>query len=171
MSTHRRVVDDALYVHFVTFSVDRRRKLLDHDHPKRITLGVLNTVMTNFTAKCIGFVLMPEHVHALIWFPETGRLSDFMHEWKRQSSLQLRQWFRTEAPEYFRAFSEGSRFWLPKYYAFEIYERAKLEEKLNYIHQNPVRRGLVVQAADWKWSSARWYERRQTVGVPIEWVE
>lgn len=40
MSTRRRIVDEALYVHFVTFSVDRRRKLLDHDHSKRIILGV-----------------------------------------------------------------------------------------------------------------------------------
>ena len=42
MVTNRRIVDDQLYVHFVTFSVDKRRRLLDHDHPKRILLGVLN---------------------------------------------------------------------------------------------------------------------------------
>ncbi|MFI4859668.1 MAG: hypothetical protein ACIAXF_03185, partial [Phycisphaerales bacterium JB063] len=28
---------------------------------------------------------------------------------------------------------------------------------LDYIHQNPVRRGLVERADDWVWSSARWY--------------
>ncbi|MGO9146978.1 MAG: hypothetical protein ACLQDF_11475 [Desulfomonilia bacterium] len=33
-----------------------------------------------------------------------------------------------------------------------------LIQMIDYIHQNPVRRGLVEQAADWKWSSASWYD-------------
>ncbi|TWT63384.1 transposase [Rubinisphaera italica] len=64
MVTIRRIVDDQLYVHFVTFSVDKRQKRLDHDHPKRILLGVLNDQMEKKSAKCPGFVSMPDHVHA-----------------------------------------------------------------------------------------------------------
>jgi hypothetical protein len=41
-----------------------------------------------------------------------------------------------------------------------IISRRELDEKINYMHNNPVRRGLVVHPADWPWSSARWYERR-----------
>jgi len=171
MSSPRRIVDDALYAHFVTFSVDRRRKLLDHDHPKRILLGVLNELLEEMTARCVGFVVMPEHVHTVVWFPRPRQLSGFMHEWKRRSSLHIRAWYREHAPEYFRGFEEGPRFGLPKYDAFEIYERAKLVEKLDYMHLNPVRRGLVSTPTDWKWSSARWYEWRRSVGVPIEWVD
>jgi putative transposase len=171
MRPPRQIIDDALYVHFITFSVDRRRKLLDHEHPKRIVLGVLNKLLRDFAAKCVGFVIMPEHIHALIWFPAPGRLSNFMHEWKRVSSLKIRAWYRTDAAKYFRDFGAGPRFWQPKYYAFEIYDRRKIEEKLTYMHNNPVCRGLVTRTVDWKWSSARWYERRQTVGVPICWVE
>ena len=44
-------------------------------------------------------------------------------------------------------------------------------EKLNYMHENPMRKGLAAQATDWKWSSARWYAWRKSVGVPIQWVE
>ena len=62
----RRICDDALYTHFVTFSVTRRRQLLDHDYAKRILLGVLNTQLESFSATCVGFVVMPKHVHALI---------------------------------------------------------------------------------------------------------
>ncbi|WP_339748221.1 hypothetical protein [uncultured Rubinisphaera sp.] len=45
MASNRQIVDDQLCAHFVTFSVDQWRKLLDHDHPKRILLGVLNDLM------------------------------------------------------------------------------------------------------------------------------
>jgi len=167
----RRIIDDALYAHFVTFSVDRRRRLFDLDHPNRILLGVLNEQLVSYQAKCIGFVIMPEHVHAVIWLPQTGQLSRFMHGWKRMSSYHIREWYRLHASEYFAEFGEGDRFWQPKYYAFEIYDRAKLEEKLTYMHLNPVRAGLVPQASEWRWSSARWYDHRRPVGVPISWVE
>ena len=171
MPLRRRIVDDALYAHFVTFSVFRRRRLLDHDHPKRIVLGVLNELLDETDSRCIGFVLMPDHVHAILWFPQVGQLSHFMHEWKRRSSLNIRKWYRSDAEHYAAQFGEGDRFWQPKYYSFEIYGRQKLEEKLRYMHLNPERAGLVERALDWRWSSFQWYEWRRSVGVPIRWVD
>jgi putative transposase len=171
MRNPRRIVDDALYCHYITFSVYRRRRLLDHEHPKGIVLGVLNSVLARQSAKCVGFVLMPDHVHALIWLPKTDQLSRFMHEWKRQSSLRVRQWYRQKTANYSASIGEGEKFWQPKYYSFSIYEQSKLEEKLQYMHLNPVRAGFVGRAVDWRWSSARWYEKQQSVGVPIQWIE
>jgi len=171
MSTRRQIVDDCLYAHFVTFSVYRRRRLLDHDQAKRIVLSVLNEELCQRNALCVGFVIMPDHVHAIVWFPETGQLSGFMHEWKRKSSFHIRAWYRRGDEHYFNGFDEGDRFWQPKHYSFEILQRSKVEEKLDYMHHNPVRAGLVERSTLWRWSSARWYAWKQTGGVPIGWVE
>lgn len=169
--SRRHVIDEKLHAHFVTFSVYRRRRLLDHNHPKGILLGVLNEQLTLSDARCVGFVVMSDHVHAVVWFPTAGQLSRFMHGWKRKPSFHIRRWYRSEAPRYCQGFGEGDKFWQPKYYSFEVYERAKLDEKLRYMHENPVRQGLVKRAVDWKWSSARWYAWRRSVGVPIRWAE
>lgn len=166
----RRVCDDERYAHFLTFSCDRRRRLLDHDHPKRVVLGVLNEQLGRQEARCAGFVVMPDHVHAVVWFPETGQLSRFVHEWKRRSSLTIRAWYRDHSARYFEGITTGDRFWQPKFYSFTIFTRRKLEEKLAYMHLNPVRAGLVSLATDWAWSSARWYECGRSVGVPLAWV-
>jgi putative transposase len=171
MSDQRRQFDDRLYAHFVTFGVDKRRRLLDHGRPKRIVLGVLNDELANFSARCVGYVIMPDHVHAILWLPTPGRLSSFMHAWKRKSSFHIRNWYRSEAANYFKGFGEGDRFWQPKYFPFEIDARPKLEEKLDYMHLNPVRAGLVERAVDWRWSSARWYLNGRSVGVPISRIE
>jgi putative transposase len=171
MPEKRRIVDDERYVHFVTFSVYRRRRLFCLDQPNRIVLGVLNAELEAHDALCVGFVVMPDHVHALVWFRRTGCLSKFMHAWKRKSSFHIRNWHREHAPNYFAGFGEGERFWQPKYHAFEIYSRRKVEEKLGYMHENPVRAGLVKCAVEWRWSSARWYELRQSVGVPLQWID
>ena len=87
------------------------------------------------------------------------------------SSFRIRQWYAEHASNYFADFGPGERFWQPKSYIFHIYSERKLREKLDYMHLNPVRAGLVRKAEEWRWSSARWYLLRQTVGVPITWME
>ena len=148
MPPRRQIIDDQLYAHFVTFSVFRRRRLLDHDHPKRILLGVLNGELALHNAFCVGFVIMPDHAHAMVWFPKIGLLSRFMHGWKRKSSFHIRDWYRQKASNYFEGFGKGDRFWQRKYHSFEIHSRAKLEEKIQYMHDNPVRAGFVERAID-----------------------
>ena len=91
---NRRVCDNSWYAHFLTFSYDRRGRLLDHDHPKWIVLGVRNEQLGHTSATCVGFVVMPDHVHAIVWFPECGLLSQSVHEWKRRSSYHIRDWYR-----------------------------------------------------------------------------
>ena len=171
MSIKRRIFDDELWAHFVTFTCFRRRSLLDLDHPKRILLGALNQQLKLQSASCVGFVIMPDHVHAIIWFPQSGQLSKFMQGWKQKSSFNIRNWYRENASHYFDEFGFGDKFWQPKYFSFEIESQNKMEEKLTYMHLNPVRKELANKAVDWKWSSARWYDSRESVGVPIEWID
>jgi putative transposase len=61
--------------------------------------------------------------------------------------------------------------WQSRYYDHNLYLRPKSEEKLTYMHQNPVRAGLVTRSIDWPWCSSRFYELGEDVGVPIQWVE
>ena len=165
-----RIDDSQLFAHFVTFSCKNRRRLLDSDRAKQIVLGVLNSELAKHSARCIGFVVMPDHVHALIWFPKPGQLSAFMQQWKQRSAFALKQLFCTRFTQYAR-WVENDAVWQARYFAFHICSRAKVEEKLNYMHMNPVRAGFVQTACEWKFSSARWYEERRSVGVQITWVE
>ena len=171
MGDSRREYVDQRYIHFVTFCVHRRRRLLDLDQPKRIVLGVLNHQLEANLAKCVGFVIMPDHVHALIWLPDPRDLRRFLHGWKRMGSFAIRGWYAEHAAHYFGGFGPGDKFWQPKSYTFQIYSERKLLEKLDYMHLNPVRAGLVHKAEEWRWSSARWYIQHRSVGVKITWVE
>jgi putative transposase len=51
MSDRRRIADDELFAHFVTFSCHKRRRLLDEDQPKRIVLGQLNDQLRRQSAR------------------------------------------------------------------------------------------------------------------------
>jgi len=96
----RAIYDDELHAHFVTFSCYRRRRLLDDDRAKRVVLGVLNAQLASRKASCVGFVVMPDHVHAVVWFPVPGQLSVFMQQWKRLSSHQIRRLLRSKFVHY-----------------------------------------------------------------------
>ena len=107
----------------------------------------------------------------MVWFPETGQLSRFMHGWKRRSSYEIGRWQERANFRYRAKMGTDDSIWQRKYYSFEIDNEAKLEEKLNDMHLNPVRAGFVEKTVDWKWSSARWYEQGRSVGVKLGWVE
>ena len=53
-------------------------------------------------------------------------------------------------PTYFTGFGPGERLWQPKSYVFHVYSERKLREKLDYMHTNPVKAGLVQRAEDWR---------------------
>jgi len=55
-----------------------------------------------------------------------------------------------------------------RFYDFNVWTEKKRIEKLDYIHNNPVRRGLVASPEEWGWSSYRWYLTREAGPVKIE---
>ena len=50
---------------------------------------------------------------------------------------------------------------------FSVTSESKFIEKVNYIHMNPVRAGLVDRAEDYRWSSARWWKRAPMKDEPL----
>ena len=163
----RKVYTSEGHAHFVTFSCYKRRRLLDDDRAKRIVVHFLAAQLRNQNGCCHGFVVMPEHVHALVWFPEAGRISVFMNQWKRRSSMKLKELLRDRLTSYARKIDLKDPQWQPKYYGFNIYSQKKLEEKLHYMHNNPVKAGLVETPEEWRFGSARWYLLGKSVGVAI----
>jgi hypothetical protein len=55
-----------------------------------------------------------------------------------------------------RGFStkEGNSFWQEGNHPIELWSNAVIDEKMNYIHQNPVKAGFVFRAEDYLYSSA-----------------
>lgn len=166
----KRVYDREGHAHFVTFSCFRRRRLLDHDRAKRIVLGVLNSQLARQSGRCVGFVIMPDHVHAIVWFPEPDQLSHFMKQWKQRSSVQIKQFLQHTLPGYATTIDPSDSVWQPRFYDLNLFWPRKIEEKLAYMHLNPVRAGLVRHPCDWPWSSARFYDQGLSVGVPVGWL-
>lgn len=118
--------------------------------------------------KSLGFVIMPDHVHAIVWFGVAGQLSEFIKQWKRRTSMEVRKCIETDRQRY-AGIVGNDPIWQARYYAFNILSETVLNEKLEYMHNNPIKAGLAATAEDWPWSSARWYLLGKPVGVPLGW--
>ena len=126
-----------------------------------------------------AYVLMPEHVHVIVWPRRTSyeiRLirTALKVPVQRVALAHLRQHapvflekLRDEQPNgevHYRFWQRGGG------YDRNIYEPATLYEMIEYIHNNPVRRGLVEKATDWVWSSARFYAGMRPVPIEMDFL-
>ena len=93
-----------------------------------------------------AWVLLPDHWHA-IFFPAFPLTIARVMECIKVSSTH-----RINANR-----KESGILWQPRYFDRVLRTVKEYQEKVEYIHQNPVRAGLVGQAEDWLWSSAREY--------------
>ena len=119
----------------------------------------------------VGYVVMPEHVHLLLSEPERGNLSLVMQALKqgfaRRLLCGLRHRHDPRQEELWELALEQQHIWQRRSYDFAVWSAVKRQEKLHYIHQNPVRRGLVLEAEHWAWSSAGDYLRETTGAVLV----
>ncbi len=105
-----------------------------------------------------GYVVMPEHFHLLISEPKVGTPSVVMQVLKQRVSRKCRVRKRPSTSQLGLWISESPRaFWQTRFYDFNVGTKRKYLEKLNYIHFNPVKRGLVKLPEEWLWSSCRFY--------------
>jgi putative transposase len=122
--------------------------------------------LIRLNGRCLGFVVMPDHVHGMVWFATAGQINEFMKQWKRTSSYRMKKQLR-EIPSYASFLDRDEPIWQPRYYDFNIKSSAKIQEKIDYMHKNPVRAGLVEKAEDWLDSSARHDLLGEPSAIPI----
>src|ERR1700759_1794471 len=130
--TTRKVYSEGTYAHYVTFSCYKRRTLLQPDKCKRIIIGTLSNQLKQQNGLCSGFVVMPDHVHALVWFPQEHQISNCMDKWKELTSKQIAAIYEREFPNYFSKLDASDPIWQPRYYGFNIFSAKKVHEKVNY---------------------------------------
>ncbi len=145
-------------LHFVTFSCYHRQPYLQPSSRKDLFLYVLEQVREKYRFSVTGYVLMPEHVH-LLSKPAVAPLSVALQVLKQTVSRRV----SCSEPH-----TSLESFWQRRFYDFNVRTRKKRIEKLRYIHQNPVRRGLVQKPEDWIWSSFRHYALGEPCVVTID---
>jgi len=169
MANSYLVFTDQDYAYFVTWSLVGWLHLFDKNPYRQIILEALNYLRVKKRTQLNAFVIMSSHVHAILW-PEIGvNLSDVTRDFKRFTSREIskhaeyensrglikvfekaRSENRAQAVSTYQVWQEGSH---PE----AIFTQKFARQKMDYIHMNPVKAGLVETPDQWQYSSARAY--------------
>ena len=159
---------------FITFCTHRRMPVLTNSSFQAIVARSIGNTRDKFGYKMIGYVLMPEHVHLVIIPDEGIEIGKIIGEIKRVSSKEIHKCLKLANSALIRKLTvvrnrvERFAFWQRRCYDHNCRTEKSLWEKVNYCHNNPVKRGLVNSPELWKWSSYRWYTGHHDVVLKMD---
>jgi REP element-mobilizing transposase RayT len=139
-------------LHYVTGNFLDRQPVFSNPACCTAFLERLAAMGKDWPAKIISYVLMPDHFH-LIVNPRDGRIKEFMLDLKSLSAKQIVKTntrFKFEQTE-----DDGFQVWQESFKGQALWSSWMIWQKINYIHANPVKAGLVKTARDHYWSSFR----------------
>ena len=158
------------HLHYLTASTYRRARLFDSERFRRHFVQTLQQLRARLDFKILGYVLMPEHFHLLIWPSQRADPSQIIQSLKERTAIFILQNLRQnlQFPWCRRMLARLTlpptvhyhgpyRVWQRRFYDLNVWSEKKRLEKLNYMHGNPVKRGLVSSPDQWPWSSFRFY--------------
>ena len=167
------------HLHEFTFSCYRRKPLLTNDDWRERLAKTLDEAGLAEQFYLVAFVFMPEHIHALAYprlpKPDFGR---YLARIKQPSSREIKEILISQGSRLLQQLTVRERpgktcfrFWQEGAgYDRNFFTKQAILAAIDYLHLNPVRRGLCEKAIDGKWSSARYYllepPRQQFVGLP-----
>jgi putative transposase len=181
---HPRTYNTPGHAHELTFSCFNRLPLLNAERTLQWLAQSINTAKTILQLDIWAYVFMPEHVHLLV-HPRGSNydMSAIRRAIKEPVGRRAIAYLRKNSPRYLprltrrRGDREERLFWQSGGgYDRNITSSESLFAAVDYIHLNPVRRGLVERASAWRWSSAGWFESKTASPVemdliPPEWLD
>jgi REP element-mobilizing transposase RayT len=168
-------IHDQFATYFLTFQIVQWVDIFTRQLYRDIVIDSFNFCRLNKGFELFGYVIMSNHIH-LIANSKEGKLSDTIRDMKRHTSTLILEKFMEE--------SESRRVWMDLVFKYaagahtrnntfqlwthdnhpeEIISNKFLMQKLDYIHQNPVRAGIVTNPEDYLYSSARNYAGLESV--------
>ena len=157
-----RHFDEPGHAHFLTFSCYQRLPLLSKDRTRSWFVDALETARRKHQFDLWAWVIMPEHVHLLIWprVPDY-KIGPILSDIKRPVGQQVVARLESNSPGFLERLTIRNRsrtyrrFWQAgPGQDHNVYDPAAAHAITQYIHLNPVRRTLADLAEDWLWSSA-----------------
>jgi len=114
--------------------------------------------------KIYAYVILDNHLHLVVGGPNLAdTIRDFKSYTAKRLIAQLEQdqktWVLNQLQYYKAPTKTGSDYqvWQEGFHPQQIFSEEMLHQKVNYLHHNPVRIGVVDRAEDWVYSSARHY--------------
>jgi len=151
-------------VYFVSFAVQGWVDVFTRNEYKNILVDNLDYCIKNKNLEIFAWCIMTNHIHLIIRAGRDILLQDILRDYKKFTSKAIIKEIQENPKESRKEWllqqfktPEGYRFWRGDNKPIELWSNKVIDEKINYIHQNPVEEGIVFRAEDYLYSSAMNY--------------
>ncbi len=179
MSSKYKVGEDAI-PHFVTFSIVGWIDVFSREQYKELFLQSLQYCIEQKGLLLHAWVIMTNHVHLII-SSDTAKLEHIIRDLKKFTSKQLIKAIQENTKESRKEWmlnifsfagknnnnNKDFQFWRQDYHPIELNTNIIIKQRLDYLHENPVRSGLVWEPQQYKYSSAIDYYTNQHGLLPV----
>jgi REP element-mobilizing transposase RayT len=148
----------------ITATITEWQPLLARDYARKVLLDDLNFYRRKYDCRILAYVIMPEHYHVVLQLNQPDELHRWLRDVQSHTATELSKWLRLSLDQeelgiYSRHANGHSdlAIWKEQARAVSIVSEGVLRQKIEYVHANPVRRGLVCEPGEWPWSSWRNY--------------
>jgi REP element-mobilizing transposase RayT len=183
VSTAYKIIDKEK-AYFLTFQIVGWVDIFTRKIYRDIVIDSLIFCQQQKGLNLFAYVIMSNHIHLLAQ-SEFGDLSGFIRDFKNYTSRKIldyidngvesrKEWMNIVF-KYHGKFKHNqiNQIWTHENHAELIYSENFIRQKLNYIHENPVRSGIVAKAEDYLYSSARNYADLENlinvIKLDIQW--
>jgi REP element-mobilizing transposase RayT len=151
------------YPHFFTATNLEWKNLLQPDKYKNIIIASMKHLVKERRVNIYGFVIMPNHIH-IIWQLQHGqKRENVQRDFLKHTAQTIKEDMLLNKPAELKAYLVNDKdrkyqFWERNALSVELWSEKVFMQKLNYIHENPVRAGICKSCVEYKYSSALFYE-------------
>ena len=152
------------------------KRLLKPDKYKNIVVESLKYMVENKRIKLFAFVIMDNHLH-LIWQMLGGiKQQDVQRDFMKYTAQQIKKDLVKNHPAVLAHFKVDAKdrsyqFWERNALSVELRTDKVFQQKLDYIHYNPVKAGMCLMPEDYKYSTAKFYETGIDGGFIAHYLE
>lgn len=169
MKRKRRLTYDQGFAYFITTTLSGFVELLNQEKHAQILIRNLDFYRGKLEFKLLAYVIMPHHLHLIILPGSKGSISQIMRDFKKYTAREIIQQLHEEkrfyvldvfhkaAQRYHPKGSRGYQVWQDRFDDLALCSPEVFGTKLDYVHNNPVKAGLVNSPSDYRYSSASNY--------------
>jgi REP element-mobilizing transposase RayT len=159
-------------LHCITINVRDRVQAFRGESFARAAAEILHLQCLEHPAKLIAYVIMPEHIHAIL-NPRDGDILRFLAQFKPAVTMRIAEiagaMQNQRILDWLRMPDGRLHLWQDGKHNFHLYSERLIWQKINYIHTNPIARKLVKTAVEYPYSSFRaMYQLDEEIIVPID---
>jgi len=139
----------------------------------KILADSLNFVNEKYHVHTIAYVFMPNHIHLILLFEDGEIIPAYMRDFKKFTSGEIRREIEKQGRLdllkriRYKTRVQLYKVWQDRYDDFYLLNEKTLRTKMNYIHHNPVRKGLSENVSDYHYSSGRFYFKEEETDVKM----